>query len=198
MFEQLTTDQVIELLVRFSIEAVLLSICVLLAWFKFGLRTIVSRLGRWQAKTVTAFLIILTTVQLVDRWQYHFPSRLSFYPAARFAMYQTGKSQGSVASYRFEGKFDNSWQEVNPTEELSAIGLPSLSTRFRIIARKLVSEDVEQNNWARQQIEIYCEAIKNLHIRRNELPPTSMRFISESWDPESMKRTDLESFEVQL
>ena len=180
MFEELTAAQVQQYLIRFSIEAILLSSCLLVAYFGLGFRQVLQTIGGWRAKTILFFLVALTTTQLVDRWQYHFPPKISFFPLARFAMYQTGRVQDPVMSYRWEGQFESTVQEINPICEFPAVGLPSLSTRFRIIAERLQSADTQQVAWAQQQIRAYGAALLRQRQAKQQPVPHQLRFLVES------------------
>ena len=171
VLENLSSDQVRQLLMRFSVEALLVSVAVSLIYFRLGLREALKTIDGVASKLILSFLVLLTVVQLVDRWQYHFPPKLSFFPLARFAMYQTGKSYEKVLNYRFDGYFDGTAREINPCNEFAAVGLPSLSTRFRIIAQKLLSDDTQQIDSAKEQLHAYCDSIvRQRHALRLPVP----------------------------
>ena len=199
MYEQLTAHEIVDLLIRFGIESILVTACLVFAWLRLGLRQVCLRLGKWQSRVMLGFLMLLTMTQLVDRWQYHFPSRISFYPLARFAMYQTGQAKGSVTSYRFEGSFDHGnadFREINITREFSAIGLPPINTRFRVISQSLISDVPAKVEWSERQIAGYCRGIVSLRRRRNAPVPVRIRFVVESWDPQTTTRRDVRYFEI--
>lgn len=198
MFDQLSSSQIAELLVRFSLESIVVIGCLLIAWFRLGLKSIVTGMGRWSARFVIAFFLLWTLVQLVDRWQYHFPQPISFYPLARFAMYQTGTSRPSVQSYRLEGEIKGVYRELNPVEHFSAIGLPSLSTRFRVIASAIESNDPDKKNWARNQIKLYGIGIARKRASIGETIPASYRFVVEQWDRQSRSSVDSQVVEFTL
>ena len=200
MYEELSSTQIVELLIRFGIEALILVALLLLAWFRLGLKQTLQGVGRWQSKVVVGFFVILTITQLIDRWQYHFPSRISFYPMARFAMYQTGEARPTVRSYQFTGKFadeESGFCNINITKEFPAIGLPPTSTRFRVISRELVSGDRAKVEWAERQIRAFCRGICELKRNRGEPVPRSIRFVVESWDPQTLQCHPLKVLEFE-
>ena len=182
MLEGIPADQIRELLIRFSLEAVFLVACLLALYFCCGLRQVFARLGGWRGRACIAFFVALTVVQLVDRWQYHFPARVSFYPLARFAMYQTGTASDHVDSYRFDGLFDGHYEEINLSERFRAVGLPSLNTRFRVISEKLISDDSDDVIWAEEQLRDYCRSVAHELRARGEELPAEIRFVVERHD----------------
>lgn len=196
MYEQLDTSQIASLLVRFSIESLLLALFLWLAWFRLGLRNACRRLGPWQTRVIFGFVALMTLAQVLDRWQYHFPSRISCYPLARFAMYQTGQPREYVRSYRFQGLFGDEIREINITREFPAIGLPPTNTRFRVISRDLISDDQQKQAWAKRQITGFCRGIVDLRRERNLEVPSTIWFVVDRWDRESQTRQEIKRFEV--
>ena len=128
-------------------------------------------------------------IQLADRWQYHLPERMSFYPLTRFAMYQTGSTAQKVESYRFEGRIDGVYREINLTEEFRAIGLPAINSKFRMISKKLRSQHATDVRWAESQLAHYCQSVVRLGKARGESLPDEIRFIVLQYEVDFLYQT---------
>ncbi len=159
-----------ELLLRSGIEMILLLAIAWILVYKTSLLNRLHALGSERIIGFFLFLLIWTGIHLVDRWQYFYPQKISFYPMTRFAMYQHGIPQDLVQAYKFQITYaDNTTEEVNLTEVFDAVGLPSFSTRMRILAKDLENhfEKPERYRRASQEIKSFMQAYRSW--RANEL-----------------------------
>lgn len=187
MLENLPQDVLVNYLIRFSLESAALLVFLYMLGKRFGLLADIrglagSRQAVWPARIVIGVFALWIFAQCADRLQYHFPQKLSFFPFARFAMYQTGTALPHVDSYSFYLRYGGELREYNPTVEFSAIGLPSISTRFRVIAEKLISPKRAANDWARMQLDLFSNSFIRSETMHGRPRPDGVIFLVRRFD----------------
>lgn len=158
------------LLFRFALESCALAALAFLI-LRYGLWRLLRAAGDRCFWFGVGFLALFVFVQAVDRWQYFHRPLVSFFPFARFAMYQTGEPSESIQAYRLT---DPEGNEVNPTQVLSAIGSTSLSSKFAWIASAADSPMPEDQIWAREELEAYARSMRRIAERRGTSFPDSL------------------------
>lgn len=100
-------------------------------------------------------------VQMVDRWQYDYPQKVSYIPLTRFAMYQAQLAESVEQTYSWQATLsDGTEREVNIADEFSAIGLPPLSTRMRVLLEWSEEPDgSDRHEKAEQELSLYALAL---------------------------------------
>ena len=181
MSEQINKEVLQELLIRFSLETVFIALIFLTLYKKTELRDSLLYLSTKKSIALITLFIVMLTVQLVARWQYFIPPKVSFSPFARFAMYQTGSKKEFVTTYDFILISGKKRQRVNITKLFSAIGLPSLNTKFRVILKRLESKDPEMLTWAHSQVKKYAYAITK-ELKKKEIKVDALEFIQRRID----------------
>jgi hypothetical protein len=148
---------------RFGAETIFLCLLVL-AIFRWG--SIGKLFEAFDPSTRFKVLVLLSLcffAQCVDRLQYNFPPLFDLFPFARFAMYQYATVKDPVSAYRFEGIYNDETREhLNFTRAFSAIGLPAISSRFRVISEKFELSDDAGKIWAREQARLYLSSLMKL------------------------------------
>lgn len=172
MIPEIENNLLTELLLRFSLESVILLGSFLVIFHLTAFKQLLSRLPILKKRAIYCFFLCWTLVQCADRLQYHFPPAFSFYPLTRFAMYQTGKVGNSINVYKFlyqsEGQLKK--RELSVTKKFSSIGLPSVNSRFNHIGELLLSNDLEKRNNGLKQIKIYCRTVAEILIKEDQNP----------------------------
>ena len=160
--------------IRFAAETIFLS---LLAYtvFRWGsLSRLFKAFDRSTRFRLLTFLSICFFAQCVDRLQYNFPPLFDLFPFARFAMYQYATVKDPVTAYRFEGVYpDGSREHINFTAEFSAIGVPAISSRFRVIAEKADSSSEADRAWAEDQTRMFLKSLARKRADQHTPTPES-------------------------
>lgn len=124
------------LFVRAFIEAALLG-SLLILFVKSNLFSFIRSSAPRLAGFVLSFLIVWTVVQNVDRWQYEYPSNLSFIPLARFAMYQDFEPSRGSYVYSWWAIRGEQATLLNPFDYFGPVKSPSLNSRFASLGAAL-------------------------------------------------------------
>jgi hypothetical protein len=170
MQPSLSDAEAVRLLFRFALESSAVAALAFLL-LRYGLWALLRSSGGTRLWFGVGFLALFVVVQAVDRWQYFHRPVVSFFPFSRFAMYQTGTPAEAVHVYRMT---DGKGNEVNPTQVLSAIGVPSLSSKFAWISSAAASSTPEDRRWAREELEAYARSMKRISERRGSSFPDSL------------------------
>jgi hypothetical protein len=176
--------ELLELLLRCALEAVLLLGGGYLLLRRTALWNELAPLGRRRG-VVVGFLCAWAVVQLVDRFQYHFPPKFGFFPLARFAMYQIGWKRRVIETYRLEGEWrGGERRELNPTRVFAGVDLPSMHTRFRTIRESLATGTAKKRVWASEQLRLYGGSFLRELGARGEPLPIRIHFVNVTHDLE--------------
>ncbi len=160
-------------------------------------------LGAAALTVLFLFLAAWGGAQMLDRWQYDYPQKLSAVPLTRFAMYQVQIPESVESTYGWEATLtDGSIEQVNIASEFEAIGLPPLSTRMRVLlswtAEPAGSEDELR---AREELRLYAVGLERalaargidvarmdfLRVTGTPLEPESELILS--WDADDLRST---------
>jgi hypothetical protein len=119
-----------------------------------NLRKRLFALGAGALVVLYVFLGAWAAVQMLDRWQYDYPQKVSFIPLTRFAMYQAQVKESVQETYSWQATLaDGTSREVNIAKEFSTIGLPPLSTRMRVLLN-WAQEDADTVKHAKAEVEL--------------------------------------------
>ncbi|MAT18207.1 MAG: hypothetical protein CMF56_06535 [Leifsonia sp.] len=192
-----------ELVVRAGLEFIfVLGVFVAILIFS-RLRQRLFPLGAAALTVLFLFLAAWGGAQMLDRWQYDYPQKLSAVPLTRFAMYQVQIPESVESTYGWEATLtDGSIEQVNIASEFEAIGLPPLSTRMRVLlswtAEPAGSEDELR---AREELRLYAVGLERalaargidvarmdfLRVTGTPLEPESELILS--WDADDLRST---------
>ena len=192
-----------ELVVRAGLEFIfVLGVFVAILIFS-RLRQRLFPLGAAALTVLFLFLAAWGGAQMLDRWQYDYPQKLSAVPLTRFAMYQVQIPESVESTYGWEATLtDGSIEQVNIASEFEAIGLPPLSTRMRVLlswtAEPAGSEDELR---AREELRLYAVGLERalaargidvarmdfLRVPGPPLEPESELILS--WDADDLRST---------
>lgn len=202
MFDEVSTSELIGLAVRAFVEGALILAAFWILFFRLRLWEKLAPLGKRASRIFLTFLLLWTTVQMIDRWQYFYPQPIGFYPVARFAMYQIGESTETVDTFRFVGQNpDGSTEEINLTEHFRSIGLPSLHTRLNVLTDNLQSSDEAEVADAREEIRGFVEGFAALVDSRGQDPPDLVELHLETYRIEDQMLVSdqvLETFPIEV
>ena len=171
-------SMLLELLIRAGIETCMLLVIIWFLFWRTQLLKKIQPLGSERMICFGLFFLIWICIQLTDRWQYFYPQKFSLYPLTRFAMYQHGTADEVVESYKFQIEFaDNTTQTANLTQVFSAIGLPSISTRMRVLANDLERAEERPERYVRavQEINSYMDAYRKWQMGEHPHLPSPKR-----------------------
>lgn len=152
-----------ELVIRAVLELLFVLGVVVALLFFTDLRKRLYPLGAAALSIVFVFFAAWGVVQMVDRWQYDYPQKVSFIPLTRFAMYQAQLAESVEASYSWQATLaDGTVREVNIADEFSSIGLPPLSTRMRVLLDWMSGgEEGDDRARAEAELALYATALLN-------------------------------------
>lgn len=137
-------------------------------------------------------------VQMVDRWQYDYPQKVSYIPLTRFAMYQAQLAESVEQSYSWQATLaDGSQREVNIAEEFSAIGLPPLSTRMRVLLEWMQEPDgSEHHTQAEHELSLYAIALARA-LEEDGVEPAEIGFYRVTGTPGDVTSELMTSWPVE-
>lgn len=159
-----------ELIVRATVESALLLILLGLIFRYFAHKSL-KLLGAWRLLGFLVFVLLWTGVHLLDRWQYFYPQKISFYPLTRFAMYQIGDSRPIAKAYDFVGIYrDGSERSENLSQAFRAVGLPAFSTRMRVLTRHIEMGGDKAEAAKREFLMFIQSYLRYLKAQDKELP----------------------------
>lgn len=169
----------LEFVFRFSLECVFLCGLVFAIFRWGGLSELFHSFDRTSRRRLLTFLAICFFAQCVDRLQYNFPPRFDLFPFARFAMYQYATVRDPVTVYRLEGVYpDGSREHLNMTKEFSAIGVPAVSSRFRVINEQAESADQTEREWAYKQTALFVHSLARKRAASGQQMPAAAELLS--------------------
>lgn len=150
-----------ELIVRAVLELLFLLAILGALLFFTDLRKRLFPLGAAALTVVLVFVGAWGIVQMVDRWQYDYPQKVSFVPLTRFAMYQAQLDESVEATYSWQAKLvDGTEREVNIASEFSSVGLPPLSTRMRVMLDWIQDDEPsDRPTQAKTELTMYAEGL---------------------------------------
>lgn len=126
--------EILELIFRAVLEALVLGgVLLFVGWKTVGHITPPHRRIRiLNGKQISAVILItvLTTVHMLDRWQYDFPNGFSPIPFTRFAMYSIFIPEKVESSYSWELKTEVGWRELNVSNTFNSMSVSNLSSRM--------------------------------------------------------------------
>ncbi|PJZ75756.1 hypothetical protein [Leptospira neocaledonica] len=188
-------NELIVLAVKAGLETIALFFILWLLFFKFRILEYLHALNKIVIFWFLLFVFLWTTVQVLDRWQYFFPQKVSFYPLARFAMFQLGKKREIRESYIWTIKLENGEeQDFNPVSSFSAIGQPSLSTRLELLREELDSQKDSKKEHGKKEAQLWANSVRNYYQGKYAKKVNSVVFYkTASPDGNSMLRTELYS-----
>ncbi|WP_367897789.1 hypothetical protein AB3N61_13045 [Leptospira sp. WS58.C1] len=186
-------NELIVLAIKAGLETVALFFILWLLFLKFRILKYFQILNHTSILWFLLFVFLWTTVQVLDRWQYFFPQKVSFYPLARFAMFQLGKKREIRESYIWTVKLENGEeQDFNPVSSFSAIGQPSLSTRLELLREELDSEKDSKREHGQKEAKLWANSVRNYYQSKNAKKVNSVIFYkTASPDGNSILRTEL-------
>lgn len=149
-----------ELVIRAVLELLFLLAVVGGLLFFTDLRKRLYPFGAAALTTVFIFFGAWGVIQMVDRWQYDYPQQASFVPLTRFAMYQAQLTETVEASYSWQATLaDGSTREVNVADEFSAVGLPPMSTRMRVLLSWMWGPEGSDRDRAEEELTLFATAL---------------------------------------
>ncbi len=171
MIEGFSRYELFILLSRFFIEAIFLCVFAVFLSRKMGLKKVLSVFIVGRRFLILSFLTLWALVQLLDRFQYHYPQAYSFYPLERFAMYQYAKVADTFDTYQFivtdsRGEV----RELDITKILIDVGLPSVNTRFRRLSEFLLGDNKFKQELALRELDEYGKGLSSyLRSKKEEV-----------------------------
>ena len=180
-----TRGELVGIFLRCVVEGSLLGGVLALLLWRGHLARLLHSLGRGRSLLAVGFLLAWMAVQLVDRWQYNFPPKVSFYPLVRFAMYQYGEERSEIETYRLRAVDGEERRELNPTKLFFAVGLPSMNTRMQTLRRRLLASDEQVRAAAEREAALWAEGIGSLLESRGEAVPRAVEFVHQVYELES-------------
>lgn len=187
-----------ELVIRAALEC-LFVLAVLGGLLLFtDLRKRLFSLGAGALAVVYIVIGAWFVVQMVDRWQYDYPQKISYIPLTRFAMYQAQLAESVEQSYSWQATLaDGSQGEVNIAEEFSAIGLPPLSTRMRVLLEWMQEPDgSEQHEQAEHELSLYAIALARA-LEEDGVQPVEIGFYRVTGTPGDVTSELMTSWPVE-
>ncbi|TGL35154.1 hypothetical protein EHQ52_11800 [Leptospira koniambonensis] len=183
--------------IKAGLETAALIFVLWLLFFKFRILEYFQVLDRIKVFWFLTFVLLWTTVQVLDRWQYFFPQKVSFYPLARFAMFQLGKKREVRESYIWTVELENGEEkDFNPVSSFSAIGQPSLSTRLELLREELDSENNSKKEHGKKEAQLWANSVRNYYHGKYAKKVNSVVFYkTASPDGISILRTELYAVE---
>lgn len=192
-----------ELVVRAGLEFVFV-LGAFLAILHFSrLRQRLFPLGAAALTVLFLFLAAWGAAQMLDRWQYDYPQKLSAVPLTRFAMYQVQIPESVESTYGWEATLaDGSVEQVNIAAEFEAIGLPPLSTRMRVLLGWTAEpEGSDHQVQASEELRLYAVGLERalaargvdvarmdfLRVTGTPLEPVTELILS--WDADDLRST---------
>jgi len=173
------TPELLELTLRATLEAICIAAAFWIMLFPLGAARHLARLGPRRLLALTLMMGLWVTVQLADRGQYFYPQPASFYPAARFAMYEAGEPRETIPSYRLAGRFpDGTTREINLATFFPSVDVASLDSRMLAVSAGLRSADPEMRLRAERELEGFVAGIRSILADRNEPRPVVVAFHS--------------------
>lgn len=159
-----------ELVIRAVLELGFLLVVLGYLLFFTNLRQRLFPLGAGVLAVVYVFLFAWGAVQMVDRWQYDYPQKVSFIPLTRFAMYQAQIPESVADSYAWDARLvDGTDRPVNIADEFEAIGLPPMSTKMRVLLGWVRDDDdPEKQAQAEEELALYAQGVANVLASRGE------------------------------
>jgi hypothetical protein len=150
-----TPDLVVRAVLEFSFLVVLFGSLLFFTDFRRRL----FALGTGALVAIYVFLFAWSGAQMLDRWQYDYPQAVSIIPLTRFAMYQVQIPESVEKTYTWQAELaDGTRREVNIVSEFSAVGLPPMSTRMRVLLENSL-EGPEGADYAAAENELRLYAI---------------------------------------
>ncbi|TGK44558.1 hypothetical protein [Leptospira andrefontaineae] len=114
-----------------------------------------------------AFILLWGSAQILDRLQYSFPQKVSFYPLVRFAMFQHGRSGEIAESYSWFVRLpDGKVESFNPANTFTAIGFPSLSTRMDVLRRGLESKNEIVRSQSIKEANLWAKSVRTYYDKK--------------------------------
>lgn len=162
------------------------------------LRKRLFALGAGALVAVYVFVGASGFVQMIDRWQYDYPQKVAYIPFTRFAMYQAQLESSVEASYSWQGtRADGSQIELNIAKEFSAVGLPPMSTRMRVLMEWMhEGESGEHYADASTELRLYAEGL-NAALQNDGQRYTEIGFYRVTGTPSDVDAELLISFGVE-
>lgn len=159
--QEVSEELFIELIIRFSLESLAL-LLILITVYRSGFFPRSFNLSSKQSVAVVVLFGLWTIVQCADRLQYHYPQALSFFPMARFAMYQIAPTDKRIITYKFR---DEKGEQVSLASTFSAIGLPSVDSKMKYINKLLLSKSIDKKAKGMKELRNYCRGLARAHYR---------------------------------
>ena len=171
------SPDLLELTLRATLEALLIAVAFWIMLYPLGAAQHLARLGAVRVVALSAFMVFWIAVHLADRGQYFYPQPASFYPAARFAMYEAGEPRETIPSYRLEGRLaDGSAREIDLASFFPSVDLASLDSRMLTVSSGLRSGDPRARWLAERELEGYVAGIRSILAARDEPPLVEVSF----------------------
>jgi hypothetical protein len=187
-----------ELVIRAALECLfVVAVLAGLLWFT-DLRKRFFALGAGALAVVYIVVGAWFVVQMVDRWQYDYPQKVSYIPLTRFAMYQAQLAESVEQSYSWQATLaDGTQREVNIAEEFSAIGLPPLSTRMRVLLEWVQEPDgSEHRAQAEEELSLYALALARA-LEEDGVEPVDIGFYRVTGTPGDVTSELMTSWPVE-
>lgn len=163
------SPELLELTLRATLEGFLIAAAFWLMLYRLDAAQHLARLGTTPVVAFSAFMVFWIAAHLADRGQYFYPQPASFYPAARFAMYEAGEPRETIPSYRLEGRLaDRSAREIDLASFFPSVDLASFDSRMLAVSSGLRSSDPQRRQLAEREIEGYLEGIRSILAVQDE------------------------------
>lgn len=162
----------VEPAIRFVAELALIGLA---GWYIFVHLEAARHLMRLGRLPVAAFWLLMVSwlsVQLVDRLHAFYPQTSSYYPLARFAMYEAGNPAETVRLYYIEGlRANDTAIQIDPAEWFPSVEPTALDNRFLVLIGWLESDDGANAARAEREIEGYLTGLRTILAERAEPVP---------------------------
>jgi hypothetical protein len=187
-----------ELVIRAVLECLFLVAILGGLLFFTDFRKRLFSIGAGAITVVFLFVGAWFVVQMVDRWQYDYPQKVSFVPLTRFAMYQAQVRESVEQSYAWQATMaDGSEREVNIADEFEAIGLPPLSTRMRVLLEWMQEPaSSEHHADAEHELSLYALGLVRA-LEADGDDPVDIGFYRVTGSPDDVKAELLDSWTVE-